>query len=128
MYLPDRSDSTSFVIDKLISFFAAAIPRAQVEKMTADERQYTAADLERMNVSYLRLELVPRGVGTCRHILPFPPRAGRRTAPDPSVAQRDSRETTTLTRRRASRAFSDVISTPAPRIVYSILPADLSAW
>jgi hypothetical protein len=63
VYLPDRYDSTSFMIDAPISFFAAAIPRAEAEKVTDKEKKYTAADLDRMNISYIRLELVPRGVG-----------------------------------------------------------------
>jgi hypothetical protein len=63
VYLPDRYDSTSFMIDAPISFFAAAIPRAEADNVTDKERRYTAADLEGMNISYIRLELVPRGVG-----------------------------------------------------------------
>jgi hypothetical protein len=63
VYLPDRYDSTSFVIDRPLSFLAAAIPRDQVEKVLDKERMYTLADFDRMNISYVRLELVPRGVG-----------------------------------------------------------------
>jgi len=62
VYLPDRYDSTSFLIDKPIGFFAAAIPQARVEGMNS-EKTYSARELDQMNVSYIRLELVPRGVG-----------------------------------------------------------------
>ena len=63
VYLPDRYDSTSFMIDAPITFFAAAIPRTEAEKVADKEKKYTAAELDRMNISYIRLELVPRGVG-----------------------------------------------------------------
>ena len=61
VYLPDRYDSSSFLIDQPLNFFAAAIPQAEADNIS--ERIYSTADLDRMNVSYLRLELVPRGVG-----------------------------------------------------------------
>jgi hypothetical protein len=63
LYLPDRYDSTSFVIDTPLRFFAAAIPREAAEKVVDKERTYTPAEFDRMNISYVRLELVPRGVG-----------------------------------------------------------------
>jgi hypothetical protein len=63
VYLPDRYDSTSFIIDRPLSFLAAAIPGDQVENVLDKERIYTPADFDRMNISYVRLELVPRGVG-----------------------------------------------------------------
>ena len=63
VYLPDRYDSTSFMIDAPITFFAAAIPRSDAEQVADKEKRYTAAELDRMNISYIRLELVPRGVG-----------------------------------------------------------------
>lgn len=62
IYLPDRYDSTSFLIDQPMSFVAAAIPRMHVENVDR-EKKYSASELEQMNVSYMRLELVPRGVG-----------------------------------------------------------------
>ena len=40
-----------------------AIPRTEAEHVADKERRYTAADLDRLNISYIRLELVPRGVG-----------------------------------------------------------------
>jgi len=63
VYLPDRYDTTSFAIDKPMSFFAAAIPRSQIEHFIDKERTYAAEELEKANVSYMRLELVPRGIG-----------------------------------------------------------------
>ncbi len=63
VYLPDRYDSTTLRIDQPLRFFAAAIPRDQVEKVLDKEKTYSAADFDRMNISYVRLELVPRGVG-----------------------------------------------------------------
>ncbi len=63
VYLPDRYDTTSFFIDKPLSFFAAAIPRAQIEHFVDKERTYAAEELDRANISYMRLEVVPRGIG-----------------------------------------------------------------
>lgn len=62
IYLPDRYDSTSFLIDQPLSFFAAAVPAAYVERVE-NEKRYNANELEQLNTSYIRLELVPRGVG-----------------------------------------------------------------
>jgi hypothetical protein len=63
VYLPDRYDSSSLIIDKPIIFYAVAIPQAQVEAIAALPKKYTSADLENMNLSYIKLELVPRGIG-----------------------------------------------------------------
>ena len=63
VYLPDRYDSSSFMIDEPIDFFAAAIPRSSAERVADKEKQYTAAELAQLNISFIRLELVPRGVG-----------------------------------------------------------------
>ncbi len=63
IYLPDRYDTTSFVIDEPLSFYAAAVPQAGLERFVNKEDSFTAEDLDRANVSYVRLELVPRGVG-----------------------------------------------------------------
>jgi len=62
VYLPDRYDSTSFMIDQPLHFFAAAIPRDMADHIDRD-KLYRSADLDQMNISYMRLELVPRGVG-----------------------------------------------------------------
>ena len=61
-YLPDRYDSTGFVIDQPIAFFAVAIPQNQLLEVNR-EKKFTASELDRMKLSYIRLELVPRGVG-----------------------------------------------------------------
>ncbi|RPH38093.1 hypothetical protein EHM92_00950 [bacterium] len=63
VYLPDRYDSSSFVIDRPISFFAVASPGSREGQLLDREKQYTAGELDRMNISYVKLELVPRGVG-----------------------------------------------------------------
>ncbi|MFI5250914.1 MAG: NEW3 domain-containing protein [Bacteroidota bacterium] len=63
IYLPDRSDSNVFIIDKPLSFYAVAIPQAEVENIANKDKMYTSADFASMNVSYIRLELIPRGVG-----------------------------------------------------------------
>lgn len=62
VHLPDRYDSSAFVIDRSLVFYAAAIPAAALEKLE-QQKQCRADDLERLNVGYVRLELVPRGVG-----------------------------------------------------------------
>lgn len=62
VYLPDRADSASFRMDQSIRFFAAAIPRAQVEQFNP-AAHYTVEDLETKNISFVKLEIVPRGVG-----------------------------------------------------------------
>jgi hypothetical protein len=63
VYLPDRYDSTTLRIDQPLRFLAAAIPRDQVEKVLDKDRLYTTAEFDHLNISYVRLELVPRGVG-----------------------------------------------------------------
>lgn len=63
VYIPDRSDSTTLQVDRPLSFFAAAVPQAQAGNVGDKGIKYTEAELEKMNVSFVRLELVPRGVG-----------------------------------------------------------------
>jgi hypothetical protein len=62
VYLPDRYDSSSFRIDEPISFLAAAVP-AEMAGDPEAEKKWTAADLIRMNIGFVRLELIPRGTG-----------------------------------------------------------------
>jgi uncharacterized membrane protein len=63
VYLPDRSD-TQVVIDKPMTFFAIAIPRNKAEEfITKRGKHYAEKDLVAENVGYVKLELVPRGVG-----------------------------------------------------------------
>ncbi len=63
VYLPDRYDSTSFPIDQRVNFFAAVVPRELAEKVREEKNDYTSAELDRMGLSYARMELLPRGVG-----------------------------------------------------------------
>jgi hypothetical protein len=63
IYLPDRYDSSSFIIDQPLRFLAAAIPRDQIEKVLDKDRTYSTTEFDQMNISYMRLEVVPRGVG-----------------------------------------------------------------
>jgi hypothetical protein len=63
IYLPDRYDSTSFIIDKPISFYAVALSQTMMENPLQRSKSYSTADLNRMNISYIKLELIPRGVG-----------------------------------------------------------------
>ncbi|HEX9005915.1 MAG TPA: NEW3 domain-containing protein [Bacteroidota bacterium] len=63
VYLPDRYDSTSFPIDRPVSFFAAVVPRELADKIREERGSYTSEELDRMGLSYARLELLPRGVG-----------------------------------------------------------------
>lgn len=62
-YLPDRYDSASFPIDRPIRFLAVAIPQVLADKMPTTEKKYTTKQLDQLGVSYVKLELVPRGVG-----------------------------------------------------------------
>jgi hypothetical protein len=63
IYLPDRYDSSTLIIDKPITFFAVAIPQAQTEYLSSKDKQYNIIDFDKLNISYIKLELVPRGVG-----------------------------------------------------------------
>jgi hypothetical protein len=63
IYLPDRYDSTSFIIDKPISFYAVALSQTMMETPLQRNKAYSATDLNKMNISYIKLELIPRGVG-----------------------------------------------------------------
>lgn len=63
LYLPDRYDSTSFIIDHPITFLAAAIPQQGAQQFGEVDRKYSTSELDRLGVSYFKLELVPRGVG-----------------------------------------------------------------
>ena len=62
VYLPDRYDSSSFRIDEPISFLAAAIPGDRALDLEGG-KAWTPADLDRENIGYVRLELIPRGTG-----------------------------------------------------------------
>jgi hypothetical protein len=62
-YLPDRCDSTSFVVDKAIEFFAVAIPEGSGRKTFDLTKTYTASALDKLHISYARIEIIPRGTG-----------------------------------------------------------------
>ena len=63
MFLPDRP--TEFVpIDSSISFYVLAIPYDRTKEIDIDQdKKYTLDEIEKMDVGYLKLELVPRGIG-----------------------------------------------------------------
>jgi NPCBM-associated, NEW3 domain of alpha-galactosidase len=63
IYLPDRYDSASFIIDKPISFYAVALSQTTMENPLQRNKIYSQSDLNKMNISYIKLELIPRGVG-----------------------------------------------------------------
>jgi len=63
IYLPDRYDSSFFIIDEPLNFIAAAIPQSQVANFGDKEKIYSTNELDKMNVSYVQLELIPRGIG-----------------------------------------------------------------
>ncbi len=63
LYLPDRYDGTTFNVDQAVEFFVVAVPRNAEGQTFDDTKKYSASDLDKMHVSYARLELVPRGVG-----------------------------------------------------------------
>jgi hypothetical protein len=62
--LPDRPGSV-IEIGKRIPFYALVIPRKKFEEMgaTINGKIWTIKEIEALNVGYVRLELVPRGVG-----------------------------------------------------------------
>jgi uncharacterized membrane protein len=61
--LPDRP-TEQVAMDKPVPFYVVVIPReqatSQVDLLT---KQWTQEDIERLNVGYVKLELVPRGQG-----------------------------------------------------------------
>jgi uncharacterized membrane protein len=63
VFLPDRP-TDEVVMDKPIAFYVLVVPQAQVEKIgAARARPWTQEEIEKLNVGYARLELVPRGKG-----------------------------------------------------------------
>lgn len=61
--LPDRPTS-DIVMGRPIPFYVLVIPRDRMEEFrTAAPKQWTAEEIERLNVGYVKLELVPRGKG-----------------------------------------------------------------
>ena len=63
VYLPDRP-TDEVVIDKPISFYVLVVPRAQAPEIgNTRERQWSQDEIEALNVGYVKLDLVARGVG-----------------------------------------------------------------
>ena len=63
VFLPDRL-SEGLIIDKPIPFYVLVIPREQAEALgDLSARQWSHDEIEALNAGYVRLELVPRGVG-----------------------------------------------------------------
>jgi uncharacterized membrane protein len=63
IFLPDRP-SEQVMMDRPIMFYVLVIPRSRsldVERMTSED--WNPEDLDRLNIGYVRLELVPRGIG-----------------------------------------------------------------
>lgn len=63
VFLPDRS-SESITIDKSIKFYVLAIPQNRVKEINIDRtKQWTEGEIANLNVGYVKLDLVPRGIG-----------------------------------------------------------------
>lgn len=63
VFLPDRP-MKEVQIDKPISFYVLALPYNRVKELNIDqEKEYSIKEIEEMKVGYLKLELIPRGVG-----------------------------------------------------------------
>jgi hypothetical protein len=61
--LPDRP-TDEIVMDRAIPFYAMAVPAARVAELkNAESRQWTEDDIRKLNVGYVKLELMPRGAG-----------------------------------------------------------------
>ena len=63
VFLPDRP-TENVVMDVAILFYAVAIPRERIEEIgDLSNRTLTMAELNDLNIGYVALELVPRGIG-----------------------------------------------------------------
>ncbi len=63
VFLPDRP-TEEVVIDQPIPFFVLVLPRAQAEELGDwHSKMWTQTEIERLNIGFVRLDLVPRGVG-----------------------------------------------------------------
>jgi hypothetical protein len=61
--LPDRP-SDQVAMDKPIEFFVLVIPSTQSNQLKdLETRNYSQSEIEKLNVGYVRLELLPRGKG-----------------------------------------------------------------
>ncbi len=63
IFLPDRP-TQNVNMDEQIPFYAVAVPRERSDEIgDLRERTITADELDELKIGYVRLELVPRGVG-----------------------------------------------------------------
>jgi NPCBM-associated, NEW3 domain of alpha-galactosidase len=63
LFLPDRP-TESVLMDQRITFYAVSIPRDRADEIgDLREKTLTEDELKDLNVGFVRLELVPRGVG-----------------------------------------------------------------
>lgn len=63
VFLPDRP-TDEIDMDKVISFYVLVIPREQRAEMgKLQERMWSEEEIAKLNVGYVRLEIVPRGSG-----------------------------------------------------------------
>jgi len=66
IYLPDQSDS-NVVIDRAFEFYVVAIPdQASQEFIGEKQKIYSREELIIGNVGFVKLELIPRGVGSLK--------------------------------------------------------------
>lgn len=82
VFLPERPTS-NVRIDESMAFYAVAIPRERIDEIgDLRNRTMTANEVEALNVGYVRLELVPRGIG---EILVRAPQLFHTIKPDETV-------------------------------------------
>ncbi len=62
VFMPDRP-SDEIVIDQAIPFYVLAVPRNMISEFNDSDKIWNDKELEALNIGYVRLELVPRGVG-----------------------------------------------------------------
>lgn len=61
--LPDRP-TDEIAMDRAIPFFAMAVPAARANELgNAESRRWTEDEIRKLNVGYVKLELMPRGAG-----------------------------------------------------------------
>ena len=83
VFLPERP-TANVRIDEAMPFYALAIPRERIDEIgDLRDRTMTAAEVEALNVGYVRLELVSRGIG---EILVRAPQLFHTIKPDETVA------------------------------------------
>lgn len=63
VFLPDRAGDT-IAIDKSIKFYVIGIPQNRVKEINLDRtKEWTEEEIMNLNVGYVKLDLVPRGIG-----------------------------------------------------------------